>query len=118
MLQAAAPGVDTDQLLQADREHLIHPLYHPSDHTRPLLVVRGEGAEIVDAHGKRYFDALSGLWNVAVGHGRKELADAAAAPMATPAFNNNYVGLTNQPSIRLAEELSQLAYPHLNAVYF
>src|SRR5262249_47469386 len=60
MAQAASPSsVDVDRLLQADREHLIHPLHHPTDHTRPLLVVRGEGAEIVDAHGKRYFDALS-----------------------------------------------------------
>ena len=119
MAQIASPSVvDVDRLLQADREHVIHPLYHPSDHARPLLVVRGEGAEIVDANGKRYFDALSGLWNVHVGHGRKELADAGAAQMATLAFNNNYVGFTNEPSIRLAEKLSQIAYPNLNAVYF
>ncbi|HYY88465.1 MAG TPA: aminotransferase class III-fold pyridoxal phosphate-dependent enzyme, partial [Chloroflexota bacterium] len=119
MAQIASPSVvDVDRLLQADREHVIHPLYHPSDHARPLLVVRGEGAEIVDANGKRYFDALSGLWNVHVGHGRKELADAAAAQMATLAFNNNYVGFMNEPSIRLAEKLSQIAYPNLNAVYF
>jgi adenosylmethionine-8-amino-7-oxononanoate aminotransferase len=119
MAQIASPSVvDVDRLLQADREHVIHPLHHPSDHARPLLVVRGEGAEIVDANGKRYFDALSGLWNVHVGHGRKELADAAAAQMATLAFNNNYVGFTNEPSIRLAEKLSQIAYPNLNAVYF
>jgi adenosylmethionine-8-amino-7-oxononanoate aminotransferase len=115
---SSTPTVDTDRLLQADREHLIHPLYHPSDHARPLLIVRGEGAVIVDASGKRYFDALSGLWNVHVGHGRQELADAAAQQMATLAFNNNYAGFTNQPSIRLAEKLSQIAYPSLNAVYF
>ena len=35
-----------------------------------VAVVKGEGAEIVDVDGKRYFDALSGLWNVHVGHGR------------------------------------------------
>jgi adenosylmethionine-8-amino-7-oxononanoate aminotransferase len=115
---SAAPSLDADRLLQADREHLIHPLYHPSDHARPLLIVRGEGAEVVDASGKRYFDALSGLWNVHVGHGRKELADAAAQQMATLAFNNNYTGFTNEPSIRLAEKLSEIAYPRLNAVYF
>src|SRR5918911_1827881 len=115
---SAAPSIDADRLLQADREHLIHPLYHPSDHARALLIVRGEGAEIVDAAGKRYFDALSGLWNVHVGHGRKELADAAAQQMATLAFNNNYTGFTNEPSVRLAEKLSEIAYPRLNAVYF
>jgi putrescine---pyruvate transaminase len=114
----APQRIDVDQLLAADREHLIHPLYHPADHAKPLVVVRGEGAEIIDADGKRYFDALSGLWNVHVGHGRQELAQAAAEQMGTLAFNNNYVGFTNVPSTRLAEKLSQLAYPNLNAVYF
>ncbi len=114
----ATQGVDVAHLLEADREHLIHPLYHPTDHAKPLLVVKGEGAEIVDANGKRYFDALSGLWNVHVGHGRAELAQVAAEQMSTLAFNNNYVGFTNVPSIRLAEKLSQIAYPNLNAVYF
>src|SRR5438105_12013271 len=103
----APQRVDIDRLLEADREHLIHPLYHPSDHARPMIVVRGEGAEIVDANEKRYFDALSGLWNVHVGHGRRELADVAAEQMATLAFNNNYVWFTNVPAIRLAEKLSE-----------
>lgn len=121
MVQAPTPTsahVDVDQVLRADREHLIHPLYHPADHARPLVIVRGEGAEIVDANGKRYFDALSGLWNVHVGHGRTELAQAAAEQMATLAFNNNYVGFVNIPSTRLAEKLIELTYSNLNAVYF
>ena len=122
MVQAPTPKsgdlVDVDRLLQADRDHLIHPLYHPSDHAKPLVVVRGEGAEIIDANGKRYFDALSGLWNVNIGHGRPELAQAAAEQMSTLEFNNNYVGFANVPSARLAEKLIELAYPNLNAVYF
>src|SRR5579864_1907113 len=122
MVQAPPPTsrelVDIDQVLRADREHLIHPLYHPADHGKPMIVVRGEGAEIIDASGKRYFDALSGLWNVHVGHGRTELAQVAAEQMSTLAFNNNYVGFTNLPSARLAEKLIELAYPNLSAVYF
>ncbi|HYW86393.1 MAG TPA: aspartate aminotransferase family protein, partial [Chloroflexota bacterium] len=114
----APQRVDIDQLLAADREHLIHPLYHPADHAKPVVVVRGEGAEIVDATGKRYFDALSGLWNVHVGHGRRELAEVAAEQMGTLAFNNNYAGFTNVPAVKLAEKLSQVAYPNLKAVYF
>src|SRR5262245_41733742 len=114
----APQRIDVAQLLEADREHLIHPLYHPTDHAKPFVVVRGEGAEIIDADGKRYFDALSGLWNVNVGHGRAELGQVAAEQMATLAFNNNYVGFVNVPSARLAEKLIELAYPNLNAVYF
>jgi putrescine---pyruvate transaminase len=120
MVQATTPtsAVDVDQVLRADREHLIHPLSHPTDHATPMVIVRGEGAEIIDASGKRYFDALSGLWNVNVGHGRAELAQVAAEQMSTLAFNNNYVGFANIPSARLAEKLIELAYPNLNAVYF
>ncbi len=113
MVQAPTPNVmiDVDQVLRADREHLIHPLYHPADHAKPLVIVRGEGAEIIDSNGKRYFDALSGLWNVHVGHGRTALAQVAAEQMGTLAFNNNYVGFANIPSVRLAEKLIELAYP-------
>jgi putrescine---pyruvate transaminase len=122
MVQAPPPAspslVDVDQVLRADREHLIHPLYHPADHGKPMVIVRGEGAEIIDASGKRYFDALSGLWNVHIGHGRTELAQVAADQMSTLAFNNNYVGFTNVPSAKLAEKLIELAYPNLSAVYF
>jgi adenosylmethionine-8-amino-7-oxononanoate aminotransferase len=110
--------IDVDRVLRSDREHLIHPLYHPADHAQPMLIVRGEGAEVIDAAGKRYFDALSGLWNVHVGHGRRELASFAAEQMSTIAFNNNYTGFANVPSTRLAEKLFEHAYPNLNAVYF
>ena len=120
MVQAPTPSSSASvaDVLRADREHLIHPLYHPADHTKPMVVVRGEGTDIVDADGKRYFDALSGLWNVHVGHGRTELAQVAAEQMSTLAFNNNYVGFANVPSARLAEKLIELAYPNLHAVYF
>src|SRR5918911_1506572 len=120
MVQAPTPSSSASvaDVLRADREHLIHPLYHPTDHASPMVVVRGEGTDIIDANGKRYFDALSGLWNVHVGHGRSELAQVAAEQMSTLAFNNNYVGFANVPSARLAEKLIELAYPNLNAVYF
>jgi adenosylmethionine-8-amino-7-oxononanoate aminotransferase len=122
MVQAPTPpptsSIDVDRVLRSDREHLIHPLYHPADHAAPMVIVRGEGAEVIDAAGKRYFDALSGLWNVHIGHGRQELARVAADQIGTLAFNNNYTGFVNLPSTRLAEKLFEHAYPNLNGVYF
>ncbi len=120
MVQAPSQLTDSEvqDVLRSDREHLIHPLYHPTDHSHPLVIVRGEGPYIYDAEGKRYFDALSGLWNVHVGHGRTELAQVAMDQMSTLAFNNNYVGFANVPSAKLAEKLIELAYPNLNGVYF
>ena len=92
------------ELLDADRRYLVHPLHHPDDHRQPLLVVEGKGAMLRDAQGREYIDGLSGLWNVNIGHGRAELADAASAQMGRIAFASAYTGATNEPAIRLALE--------------
>jgi adenosylmethionine-8-amino-7-oxononanoate aminotransferase len=78
----------------------------------------GEGALIRDSEGREYIDGLSGLWNVNVGHGRRELADAASRQMATLAFHSSYAGGSNQPAIALAERLSALVYPSINTFFF
>ncbi|GAB3895168.1 hypothetical protein GCM10029964_074670 [Kibdelosporangium lantanae] len=52
----------------------------------PPVIVRGEGAYVFDAEGKRYLDGLAGLFAVQVGHGRTELAEAAAKQTAELAY--------------------------------
>src|ERR1043166_3240482 len=93
------------ELIKADQEHLIHPLHHPIDNAEPMIYVRGRGATIADIGGREYLDGLSGLWNVNVGHGRTELAEAAASQMSELAYCSGFVGLSNVPSIELAERL-------------
>jgi putrescine aminotransferase len=104
--------------LATDQAHLLHPLHHPSAHAGTRLWVKGEGSWITDSTGRRYLDGLSGLWNVNVGHGRRELADAAQHQMATLAFHSAYAGGTNGPAIALAERLSAIAYPSVNTFFF
>src|SRR5215831_14417743 len=86
------------ELVKADQEHLIHPLHHPIDNAEPLIYVRGRGAMIQEIGGHEYIDGLSGLWNVNVGHGRTELADAAAAQMKDLAYFSGYVGSSSWPT--------------------
>ncbi|MDR7475311.1 MAG: aspartate aminotransferase family protein [Armatimonadota bacterium] len=105
-------------LVEADREHLIHPLHFPADHTPPLVVAEAQGAVLKDVDGREYIDGLASLWNVNVGHGRAELAEVAAAQMRRLAYTSAYVGFTNEPAVRLAERLVGLAYPNLSGVYF
>ena len=105
-------------VLTDDREHLVHPLQHPSDHQQPIVLVKGEGSVLTDIEGKTYLDGLSCLWNVNIGHGRGELADAAAAQMRELAFGNSYVGYTNIPAATLATRLVTGSYPNMAAVYF
>jgi putrescine aminotransferase len=106
------------ELLKLDQEHLIHPLHHPVDHTDPIIYVKGRGATVQDIQGREYLDGLSGLWNVNVGHGRAELADAAAEQMRELAYFSAYAGSSNVPAIRLAEQLTQIAYNNMQAVFF
>ena len=104
--------------IELDRAHLLHPLHHPSTHAQPRIWVEGRGAVIKDAEGREYLDGLSGLWNVNVGHGRAELAQAGMEQMSTLAYSSAYSGSTNRPAIQLAERLSRLVYPSINAFFF
>src|SRR6059036_91009 len=105
------------ELIKADQEHLIHPLHHPIDNAEPIIYVRGRGAMIQEIGGRQYIDGLSGLWNVNVGHGRAELADAAAAQMKDLAYFSGYVGSSSIPAITLASRLVELA-GDVHAVFF
>ncbi len=105
-------------LISADQSHLIHPLHSGADHAAPVMLTEGRGAILRDAEGREYIDGLASLWNVNVGHGRTELAEAAAEQMRRLAYTSAYVGYSNEPAVRLAERLVALAYPNLSGVYF
>jgi putrescine aminotransferase len=112
-----------EELLHLDHEFLIHPQHHPADHQEAVIFDRGEGAILWDVNGKRYIDGLSCLWNVNIGHGRHELAEAAARQMETLAFVNTYTGSSNKPAITLAARLakltpSQAGRPALRTTFF
>jgi putrescine aminotransferase len=108
----------TARLIESDQRHIVHPLHHPDDHREPLVVTEGRGAMLHLADGREIIDGLAGLWNVNIGHGRKELADAASTQMQRLAFAAAYAGATNEPMVQLAERLTKLAYSNTAAVYF
>ncbi len=105
-------------LLQQDQNYLLHPLHHPSAHSNPLIVQSAQGIWLHTVDGRRIMDGLSGLWNVLVGHGREELAEAARRQMSEMAYCSNYAGVTNVPAVQLADKLAGYAYPDLTTTYF
>lgn len=110
-----------DRLSQLDRKHLLHPTSSIRDHYAqgPMVVMeRGEGVYLYDTNGKRYIDGLSSLWNVNVGHGRRELAEAAAAQMNKLAFTHTFNRFSHEPVIRLSEKLASLTPGDLNVTQF
>lgn len=77
--------------------------------TGELVIERGDGAYLVDEAGRRYLDASAGLWYCNVGHGRHELAEAAARQMSTLASYSAFGDLATRPALDLAERLCALA---------
>jgi len=107
------------ELLIRDLAHLIHPLHNRRLHESAGHVwVRGEGALLYDADGKAFLDGLAGLWNVTAGHGRKELAEAAAKQMETLGYCSGYAGSINTRAIELGERLAELSYPGIKKFFF
>lgn len=106
------------ELADLDVGTMIHPHTVIGTPTRPLVVDRGDGALLWDVTGKRYIDGTCGLWQCPVGHGRKELAAVAAAQMGKLEFYSSFGDYSNEPSIRLAERLLQLAPVGIERVFF
>jgi adenosylmethionine-8-amino-7-oxononanoate aminotransferase len=87
-----------------------------ADHDIPMIE-RGEGAYVWDSKGRRYLDGLSGLFVVQVGHGRQELADAAAKQAAQLAYFPLW-SYAHPSAVELAERLASYAPGDINRVFF
>ena len=81
------------------------------------MVVRGDGPYVYDQHGRRYLDGLSGLFVVQVGHGRTELAAAAAKQAGELAYFPLW-SYAHPRAVELAERLAALAPGDCNRVFF
>ena len=75
--------------------------------SRPVIVDRAEGRELIDVDGRRYLDAISSLWVTTLGHRVPEL-DAAAAAQLGKVAHSTLLGNGNTAVIELAEELAQV----------
>ncbi len=113
-------------LTDAARDHLWghftrHSVYEPVEDggkgAKVPVIVRGSGHHIWDAEGNKYIDGLSGLFTVQVGHGRTELASAAAAQAEQLAFFPLW-SYAHPAGIELAERLAGYAPGDLNRVFF
>jgi putrescine aminotransferase len=112
---------ESSRLYELDRTHWLHPqgdLGAPAGTVPQLIFASGSGATLTDAQGREYIDGMASLWNVNVGHGRTELADAAAAQMKALAFSSAYGGFGTKPAIELAAKLAELAPGELEVTYF
>ncbi|AGK53982.1 aspartate aminotransferase family protein [Bacillus sp. 1NLA3E] len=95
----------TDEMMEKDRQYLWHHMTPYREKATPTVAVAGKGSWITDINGKKYLDAMSGLWCVNVGYGREELAQAAYNQLKTmPYFP---LSQSHLPAIQLAEKLNE-----------
>ncbi|MDQ6597234.1 aminotransferase family protein [Bacillus salipaludis] len=110
-----------EKLIEADKKHYLHPTTVPSlfQKNGPKIIFQeGKGIRVTDIKGDTFIDGVSMLWNVNLGHGNQELAQAAYDQMSSIAYSSSFYGYTNQNAVRLAEKVVSLAPGDLSAVFF
>jgi adenosylmethionine-8-amino-7-oxononanoate aminotransferase len=112
----ASPAADA--LVARDLSVLWHPCTQMHDHeTLPMVpVVRGEGAWLVGADGKRYLDAVSSWWTNLFGHAEPRIAGALKDQLDR-LEHVIFAGFTHEPAVELAEELVRITPAGLERVF-
>jgi adenosylmethionine-8-amino-7-oxononanoate aminotransferase len=106
-----------EDLQRAARDHLwLH--FTRMGGPEPPIIVRGDGCYLEDAEGKRYLDALAGLFAVQIGYSHgEEMGQAALEQMRELPFYTNW-SYAHPRAIELAEEVASLAPGGLNRCFF
>lgn len=110
----------TQQWQELDRRHHVHPY---TDHKAlaargTRVITRAEGVYIYDSDGNKILDGMAGLWCVAVGYGRQELADAASRQMEVLPYYNSFFQSSTPTQIELGSTLAKLTPPGINHFFF
>jgi L-2,4-diaminobutyrate transaminase len=104
-----------------DRRHVFHPFtvlaHHEADGPR-RMIVKGESSTVVDQDGRRYIDAMAGLWCVNVGYGRPEIAEAMRAQAMQLPYYHGFSSMATETPAVLAERLIALAPPGMSKVLY
>lgn len=109
------------ELSELDKKHFFHPtsaVKSQQESGPAFIFTEGKGVYLYDESGRKVIDGMSSLWNVNVGHGRRELGEAALEQMSKLAFSSSFASFSNEPAIRLAAKIAELAPGNLNAVFF
>ncbi|WNS74958.1 aspartate aminotransferase family protein [Bacillus sp. DTU_2020_1000418_1_SI_GHA_SEK_038] len=109
------------ELMDFDKKHFLHPtspIKQQQDQGPSFIFTEGKGVHLHDMAGNTVIDGMSSLWNVNVGHGREELGKVAMEQMSKLAFSSCFATFSNEPAIRLAAKLAEIAPGDLKATFF
>ena len=90
-----------------------HPMLHPNEmqHRPPIRIVRGDGCYVYDDEGHRLVDGVAGLWNVNVGHNRKEVKAAITAQLDELEYFQLFDGISHPRAEELSRVLHEMLAP-------
>jgi len=102
------------------RDHHLAPFsdFKQLAETGPRIITKADGVYLWDSEGNKILDGMAGLWCVAVGYGRKELADAAFKQMQELPYYNMFFQTATPPPLELAKAIAELAPEGMNHVFF
>lgn len=108
-----------DDIVRLDRAHVWHPYTNVDSwqETDPIVVARASGSHFWDVDGKRYIDANSSWWSAGLGHNHPRLVRA-LTEQARTLSHVALAGITHEPVAALARELTEVARPGLERVFF
>ena len=103
-----------------DAAHYLHPFtdYRALAAKGARVITEAKGVFLRDSDGHEILDGMSGLWCVALGYGRQELAEAAYRQMQTLPYYNSFFQCANPPAIELAARLAELTPPQFRHAFF
>ncbi|HEY0289450.1 MAG TPA: aspartate aminotransferase family protein [Pseudomonas sp.] len=84
----------------------------------PRIITHAKGVYLWDSEGNKILDGMAGLWCVAIGYGRDELADAASRQMRELPYYNLFFQTAHPPALQLAKAISEIAPKGMNHVFF
>ena len=121
MNQAVRKNLNLAELVARDTEHHLHPFTdHKAFHAEggARFVTHAKGVWLWDGKGQKLLDAMSGLWCVNIGYGRKELAEAAYRQMLDLPYYNTFFKTSTEPATELAAKVSSLMPKRFKQVFF
>lgn len=104
-----------------DRQFVFHPFSGAPAHEQSgaaMMARSASGCWITDDTGKRYFDAMAGLWCVNTGYGRERIADAMADQARNLSYFHGFTSMATEPAALLAERIIDKAPEGFSKVFF
>ncbi|RXZ43689.1 aspartate aminotransferase family protein [Crenobacter cavernae] len=110
----------TREWQQMDAAHHLHPFSDAASLNAQgcRVITHADGVYLWDSEGNKIFDAMSGLWCVNIGYGRKELAEVAYQQMLELPFYNTFFKTTHPPVVELSALLAEVAPEGFNHVFY